>query len=225
MDKLLEYCKKKYEEELGFKFSLANIYSWIFFIICINIGSTANQDIYHGLKDMKVKSVIDMTDGVIPSLSMADLIESIAFVILLSWLSRKLAEGLFYLYTLKADFQLLIIEITIVYHSHKYDETKRKALGLDAKTEIDTNQKRAKRIRSLSEVFLASAVGVALALELSWTNTLICIVALVAFLVTTWHSFSFFVSSILPYYVAVKYSAGELLEIKEAFAKNSLAGS
>ncbi|MCI8208163.1 hypothetical protein AUC61_01325 [Pseudomonas sp. S25] len=221
MDKLLEYCKKRYDEELGFKFSLSNIYSWIFFVLCINIGSAdPSPDIYRGLKDMKVKSLIDMTEGVIPSLAIADLLASVAFVISLAWLSRKLSEGLFFLFTLKSDFQLLIIDITIIYHGFKYDEAKRKAFGLDAKAEIDRNQKKARRIRSLGEVFLAMSLGILFALSFTWTNILISLASAIAFLIATWRSFSFFISSILPYYVAIKYSNGELLQIKEAYLKN-----
>lgn len=225
MEKLLEYCKNKYDEELGFKFSLANIYSWAFYVVCVHIGSgSQSSNVYYGLKEMKVKLLIDMSDGAIPSLSIAELLSSIAFVVLLAWVSKKLSEFLFYIFTLKSDFQLLIIDITIIYHNYRYDEAKRRALGLDAKAEIDRSQKRARRVRSLAEVFLATSFGILFVLGFTWINIILAVVAFMAFIIVTWRSFHFFVSSILPYYVAIKYSAGELLDIKEAYAASSSQG-
>ncbi|MBN3965835.1 hypothetical protein IMW75_11150 [Pseudomonas gregormendelii] len=222
MDKLLEYCKARYDEELGFKFSLANIFSWLFFVVCIHVGCALKSDnVLLGLSELKVKALIDMSDGVIPSLALTELISSVAFVLFVAWFARKLSEGLFFLFTLKSDFQLLIIDITLIYHGYKYDEAKRVALGLDAKREIERNQKQAKRTRSLAEVFLAASMGILVVLHFTAVNLALGFVCFALFVVVTWRSFHFFISGILPYYVAIKYSAGELLEIKEAFLETS----
>jgi len=65
MDKLLEYCKARYDEELGFKFSLANIFAWLFFVVSIFISSNNLADVvFCGLSQIKVKKMLDMSDGV-----------------------------------------------------------------------------------------------------------------------------------------------------------------
>lgn len=220
MDKLLEYCKARYDEELGFKFGLANIFSWLFFIVCIHINSEGSgANILEGLSGVKLKTIIDMSEGAIPALSMLQVLYSIAYFILIIWMSRKLSEGLFYLFTLKEDFQLLIIEITIILHKHKGEELRKRELGLGAKVEIERNQKKIKRMRSVAEIFLSIAVATLLVLPFSGLNSIVIVASFIVFVVTTWSSFHFFVSDLLPYYVAVKYSAGELTEIRSSYSK------
>lgn len=219
MDKLIEYCKARYDEELGFKFGLANIFSWFFFVVCIRIrGDGTGLDVVDGLSNVKLKAIIDMTEGAIPSLTMMQVIYSIAFVVAIIWISRKLSEGLFYMFTLKSDFQLLVIEMTIIFHEHRNDELRRRALGLGAKVEIERNQKRIRRIRSLAELFLIVSLATLSVLPFSWVNGGVVLVGFVIFVVVTWSSFHFFVESLLPYFVAVKYSAGELTDIRTSFS-------
>ncbi|WP_439867915.1 hypothetical protein [Pseudomonas syringae] len=218
MDKLLEYCKARYDEELGFKFSLSNIFSWFFFVICIHIYyDTESTDVLQGLSLLKVKSLIDFTDGVIPALSILHMLCSIGFVILVIWLSRKLSEGLFYCFTLKEDFSALVLEITLVFHERRGDEARRRALGLGAKVEIDNNQKKIRRTRSVAELFLIACLGVLLVLPFNLINVAVVIIGFLAFVLIIWSTFYFFVADLLPYYVAIKYSVGELTEIQETF--------
>ncbi|VVM63392.1 hypothetical protein PS645_01385 [Pseudomonas fluorescens] len=219
MDKLIEYCKARYDEELGFKFGLANIFSWLFFVVCVRIGvDGTGLNIVNGLANVKLKAIIDMSDGAIPSLTMLQVLYSIAFVVLVIWISRKLSEGLFYMFTLKSDFQLLIIEMTIIFHEHKNDDLRKRALGLGAKVEIERNQKRIRRVRSLAELFLIISLATVLILPFSWINTGVVLVGVIVFIVITWSSFHFFIESLLPYFVAVKYSAGELTDIRTSFS-------
>ncbi|VVN27088.1 hypothetical protein PS684_04585 [Pseudomonas fluorescens] len=219
MDKLLEYCKARYDEELGFKFGLANIFSWFFFVVCLRIGGDGKgANVLDGLSSVKLKAIIDMSDGAIPSLTMLQVIYSIAFVVAIVWMSRKLSEGLFYLFTLKSDFQLLVIEMTIIFHEHRHDELRRRALGLGAKVEIERNQKRIRRIRSLAELFLIVSLATVSVLPFSWVNVGVAFAGFIMFVVVTWSSFHFFIESLLPYFVAIKYSAGELTDIRTSFS-------
>ncbi|WP_223543695.1 hypothetical protein [Pseudomonas sp. BF-B-28] len=219
MDKLLEYCKARYDEELGFKFSLSNIFSWVFFVVCIHVYYDGeSKDVVQGLALLKVKSLMDFSDGVIPSLSILQVLYSIGFVIFVIWLSRKLSEGLFYLFTLKEDFGGLILEMTLLFHEHKSNDVRRRALGLGAKVEIERNQKRIRRTRSVAELFLVIGLAVLFVLPFGWVNLLVALVGFIVFLVVIWSSFHFFVSDLLPYYVAIKYSAGELTEIRESYS-------
>lgn len=218
MDKLLEYCKARYDEELGFKFSLSNIFAWLFFVLSTFISTNKlSPVIFCGLAEIKVKDMMDMTDGVIPSLTMLQFLYSIGFVITMAWLSRSLSEGLFYLYTLKEEFKDLVIDITLKFHDVKGNDAQRKALGLGAKVEIDRNIKKIRRTTSLAEVFLVIAFSTCLLMPLSITNSLVITTCLVAFLVIAWSSFGYFVSDVLPYHVAIKYSAGELAEIRKSY--------
>ncbi|MFJ3413273.1 hypothetical protein [Pseudomonas protegens] len=218
MDKLLEYCKARYDEELGFKFSLSNIFSWFFFVVCIHVyydGESTN--VIQGLSLLKVKSLMDFSDGVIPSLSILQVLYSIAFVIFVIWLSRKLSEGLFYLFSLKEDFAGFILEMTLLFHEHKHDDARRRALGLGAKVEIERNQKKIRRTRSVADLFLVIGIAVLFVLPFCWINFFVAVMSFSGFLVVMWCSFHFFVSDLLPYYVAIKYSAGELTEIRESY--------
>lgn len=217
MDKLLEYCKSRYEEEIGFKFSLVNVFSWLFFAICAYVSSSENgAQLIEGLKNLKVKTLLDMTDGVIPSLNTLELIGAVAFVIIIAWLSRELSEGLFYLFTLKDDFQKLIIDITITYHANKHNEISKRALGIGAKFEIERNQKKIRRIRSLAEAFLAISAATIYSFPFTMTNIAVWLACFFGFVGVTWKSFHYFVSDILPYHVAVRYSSGELTEIRDS---------
>lgn len=218
MDKLLEYCKARYDEELGFKFSLANIFAWLFFVVSIYISSNDLAGvIFCGLSEIKVKSMLDMSDGVVPSLTMLQLLYSMSFVIATAWLSRSMSEGLFYLFTLKEEFKTLVIDITLKFHDMKGDDAQRKDLGLGAQVEIDRNIKKIRRSSSLAEVFLVVALCTALLMPLSIINALIVALGSLAFLIIVWSSFHYFVSDILPYHVAIKYSAGELAEIRTSY--------
>ncbi|WP_064119929.1 hypothetical protein [Pseudomonas fluorescens] len=219
MEKLIEYCKARYDEELGFKFGLANIFSWIFYVVCVRVaGEGKASNVLEGLANVKLKSIIDMSDGAIPSLTMLEVLYSIAFVVFVIWLARKLSEGLFYMFTLKADFQLLIVEMTIIFHERKHDEVRRRALGLGAKVEIERNQKKIGRIRSLADLFLIIFLAILIVLPFSWINVGVAMAGFIMFTVVTWSSFHFFVESLLPYFVAVKYSAGELTDIRTSFS-------
>lgn len=221
MDKLLEYCKARYDEEVGFKFGLANIFSWLFFVICTRISSgESDQNLMSGLSAIKVKDILDMTDGVIPSITSLELLYSIGFVLILSWLAREMSEGLFYCFTLKSDFQLLIIEITIVLHSRAADEAKRKALGLGAKTEMERNQKKLRRKRCLAEMALSIGISTAIMLPLAGINIIAVAAGIIGFVILTWSSFHYFISDILPYQVAIKYSTGELTQIRDSYTSS-----
>lgn len=219
MDKLLEYCKARYDEELGFKFSLSNIFSWVFFVVCIHVYyDVESHDVVQGLAVLKVKSLMDFTDGVIPSLSILQVLYSIGFVISVIWISRKLSEGLFYFFTLKEDFAGLILDMTLLFHESKSDDARRRALVLGAKVEIERNQKKIRRTRSVAELFLVIGLAVVIVLPFGWVNFSVALVGFCIFLVVIWSSFHFFVSDLLPYYVALKYSAGELTEIRESYS-------
>ncbi|MGC7839386.1 hypothetical protein ACPZMI_13115 [Pseudomonas wayambapalatensis] len=218
MDKLLEYCKARYDEELGFKFSLANIFAWLFFVVSIFISSNNLSDVvFCGLSQIKVKNMLDMSDGVIPSLTMLQLLYSVGFVIATAWLCRSMSEGLFYLFTLKEEFKTLVIDITLKFHDVKGNDVQRKALGLGAKVEIDRNIKKIRRTTSLAEVFLVIALCTAILMPLSMINIIVFAVCGLTFLVIVWSSFHYFVSDVLPYHVAIKYSAGELAEIRQSY--------
>lgn len=131
---------------------------------------------------------------------------------------KKAVRRAFYLFTLKSDFQLLVIEMTIIFHEHRHDELRRRALGLGAKVEIERNQKRIRRIRSLAELFLIVSLATVSVLPFSWINVGVALAGFIMFVVVTWSSFHFFIESLLPYFVAIKYSAGELTDIRTSFS-------
>lgn len=220
MEKLIEYCKQRYDEELGFKFSLSNIFAWLFFVVATYIATNKISDsVICGLSGVKVKAMMDMTDGVIPSLSMLQLTYSIAFVIGVAWLARSLAEGLFYFFTLKDEVKDLVVDITLKYIETKSNELQKKALGLGAKIELDRNIKKIRRSGSLAEVFLVVGLSTALLMPFTIINVGVMLVSAISFTIITWSSFSYFISSVLPYHVAVKYSAGELVAIKTSHSE------
>lgn len=218
MDKLIEYCQARYQEEVGFKFSLANIFAWLFFVTAIYIKFELGEEvIITGLNSIKVKLLMDLSEGVIPSLTMMQLIGSIAFVIVTAWLAREVAEGLFYLFCLKSDFQKLIVEMTILYSQHKDNGVAKKELGISAKTELEKNQRNLKRSRALAEIFLAMACCCIILFKLNFGNISLSLGGFAIFVVLTWRSFHYFISDILPYFVAVRYSADQLTLIKDSF--------
>lgn len=218
MEKLIEFCQTKYKDELGFKFGLANLFSLILFVACIYLQSTpASNNLIDGLNSIKVKALIDMDEGIIPSLTLMQLIYSVAFMIFIAWLSRKLSEGLFYLFSLKADFQKTIIDITITYSAHKDNAAAKKELGISAKSKLEKKQKQSNRTRALAETFLTTSIANIILFNASLQNITLSMITAAVYLAVTWRSFYFFVSDILPYYVAVKYSNDELSYFKDSF--------
>ncbi|NNA66416.1 hypothetical protein [Pseudomonas gessardii] len=219
MDKLIEYCQARYQEEVGFKFGLANIFAWFFFVTAIYVRYELNGDsAIAGFNGVKVKSLIDLSEGVIPSLTMMQLMISIAFVLVVVWLARKLGEGLFYLFCLKSDFQKLIVDMTILYSQHKDNVAAKKDLGISAKTELEKNQQKLKRSRVLAEMFLAMACCCISVFRFDFFNVSLVIGCFMVFLVFIWRSFHYFISDVLPYFVAIRYSADQLTLIQDSFS-------
>lgn len=218
MEKLIEFCQAKYKDELGFRFSLSNLFTIILFISCIYLRSTPeNQALISGLNSIKIKTLIDMEDGIIPSLTLMQSIYSVAFMILIVWLSRKLSEGLFYLFSLKSDFQKTIIDITITYSASQENAAAKKELGISGKSTLERNQKKSNRTRGLAEIFLTTGTANLILFDQNLSNFAISIINITIYLAITWKSFHFFISDILPYYVAIKYSNNELTDLRSSF--------
>jgi hypothetical protein len=218
MEKFWEYCQSKYKDELGFKFSLANLFSLLLFMTAAFMQtSTPADNLYGGLTQLKVKSLIDMTDGVIPSLTMMQLFWSIAFVIGIVWISRNFSEGMFYLFSLKSDFQQTIIDMSCIYAEQKKNPTAMHELGVSAKTELEKKQKQANRSRAFTEIFLSVCCITILLFPLTATNICVSVGAFAIYGALTWKSFYFFVAEILPYHVAVRYSRNELTMFLESY--------
>lgn len=221
MDKLIEFCQERYSEEIDHKLSLANIATWSTYITSTHIFyELHNKSIIDGLSNIKLKSFLDFSDGIIPSMTLTQLISSIIFILLISWCTKKLSSFLFYLFCLKEDFQSLIIDITLnlIPKEGKLDKVQ---LERNAKSAIDLGKRKLKRQNTYGEIFLAISGCSLLGLEFNSINISVSLISLTLFVITTWKSFHVFIECILPYDVAIRFSHGELTEFGQSFKENS----
>lgn len=217
MEKLIEYCQTQYKIELDYKPTLANIFCWILFIISLHIAYTAKLPVFiSGLNTIKLKLILDVIDGIIPNISITQPLISFIFVAGTMWTSRKLSEGLFFLFCLKSDFKKLIIDMTIIFLKQEMKSFK-KTLGTQAKEKINTNKKRMKKTRSLAEVFLAGGACSLISLNFNIYNLLTAATGIIIFIAITWRSFHYFITDILPYSVAIQYSSDQLTDLEQTF--------
>jgi hypothetical protein len=217
MDKLLEYCQLLYEKELGYAISLANVITWLIFVVSVHVFYELNiSSLYSGLNIVRLGSLFDLSDGVFAQITILQVTASLAFVAAVAWLTREISEGLFYLFTLKSDFGQLIIEITLKYISKNTFE-KKDELEKAASARLELSQKRFRKYKNLAEISLAFALSSFVGLEFNLANAAIALVAMLLFLLVTWRSFHVFIEDILPYFVAINYSKNKLTDIRDAF--------
>lgn len=221
MDKLIEYCQARYNAELEYKFSLSNIICWALFIITLHsFYQLKIPTLIHGINTINMKLVTDLDTGILPTITISQLILSFLFVATITWLSRKFSEGLFYLFCLKSDFGQLIIDITLTFMkkdiSISNSDLENKALPT-----LEKNQKKLKQTKSISEITLAISACSLSGLEFNLTNIGTALAGLIIFAIITWRSFHFFIEEVLPYFVAVNYSTGKLTELKSSFSSSS----
>lgn len=217
MDKLIEYCQARYNDELEYRLSLSNILCWMLFIISLHsFYNLKISTLICGFNEINIKLVTDLEAGIFPMLTISQLILSLLFVTATVWLSRKLSEGLFYLFCLKSDFGQLIIEITLSF-MQKDIQVSKNILEDKARPTLEKNQKKLKRTKSISEIALAISACSLVGFEFNIINIGTALTGLAFFIIVTWRSFHFFIEEILPYFVAVNYSTGQLTELKSSF--------
>lgn len=212
IDKIVEHCQEAYKDELQSNLTLANILCWLLFIISFHIFYEERQSIFLvGLAAVPLKSFFDFDTGVFSSITIFDLFVSFAFVFCIFWLSRKVTDGVFYLYSLVDDFEKHIIECTVKLSSVKRDDSIGMAfLGRDASEKLERNRRRYFKRLGAAQVALCFGFSSLVGIDFAWLNILVFVVGVVGFIVITWMSIGFYTSEVLPFYVAKKYVQGEL---------------
>lgn len=217
MEKFLEFCQSRYQDELEQRLTLSNIICWgIFILSWHSFYKLKSPSLICALNQINVKYITDLDAGIIPMLTMSELAISIVFTAVIVWLSKKISAGLFYLFTLKGDFGKLITDITKEFNSN----TSPDLLERNALPHLEKNQKKLRRSRSVSTIALALSACALLNLSFNLENFTIASLGFLFFIINTWRSFHFFIEEVLPYFIAVKYTAGELSDILESYNAN-----
>ncbi|PRB80541.1 hypothetical protein [Pseudomonas sp. MYb185] len=214
MEKFLEFCQSRYQDELEQRLTLSNIICWgIFILSWHSLYKLKSPSLICALNQINVKYITDLDAGIIPMLTISELAISILFTASILWLSKKISAGLFYLFTLKGDFGKLIIDITNKFNSN----TSPDLLEKNALPHLEKNQKKLRRSRSLSTIALALSACALLNLSFNLENLTLTFLGLLFFIVNTWRSFHFFIEEVLPYFIAAKYTTGEISDIYDSY--------
>ncbi len=217
MDKLIEYCQARYAEEIEYKFSLSNIICWLLFLVALHsFYKIKLETLIQAIKELSLKEIFDTGNGILLNAPLSQILIAIAFAAFTSAACKKLSGFLFYLFSLKSDFTQLIIEITFKFLKNKNTETK-KFLAENAREKLSTNQRKLKRLNSLSEICLCISISSFIGLKLNPINCITATAGILVFLYLSWKSFQLFIEEILPYFTAIKYSEDELTELMSAF--------
>lgn len=217
IDQLTELCKEKFKGELEGVLTLANFSCWIFFIVSWHIFHALDEiSLIKGLSKVKISELLDYSSGILSSFSILELLASFLFVYSISWLSREFSEGLFYLFSLRDDFDDHMIESNkILLQLKKKNPMTMYFLGKEAEGKLSENRALYSRRRTTSQITLGASACSALGLNLATSNILVFVLFFSLFVIITWRGFYFYLENILPYYIAQKYSTGDFAAFDE----------
>lgn len=216
MEKLIEYCQTRYNEELNYKLSLINIICWLLFVITIHAYYEKDTKLFlEIIKQTTIISIVDLESGIFSEFTIFQLIISLLCVLLTTWTSKNLSTGLFYIFCLKSDFTDLIIKISL-----EFINSKKTALAIHALPKLKENKKKIERMKSLSEISLAVTICGVIGFEFHPLNIATSLASFFIFIAITWMTFHKFIEEVLPYSVAANYSKGQLTEIMDSFTQN-----
>lgn len=217
IDQIAELCKEKFKGELDDALTLANISSWLFFLISWHVFYHLDKTtLIWGMASVKMKAVFDFSGGVISSFSSLEILLSLFFVYAVSWLARELSEGLFYLFSLREDFGAHMVECNIILLRLKNSSPLAMYfLGKEADVKLAESRKFFSRKRTVSQVFLGFGLSAALGGELNWLNFIVLFLSFSSFVFITWSGFHYYVEKILPYYLGKEFSKGNFAKFEE----------
>lgn len=217
IEQLTELCKDKFKGELDEALTLANILCWFFFVVSWHIFYTLEEtNLIDGLSKVKINDTLDFSSGIFSTFSILELLASFIFVFVLSWLTREMSEGLFYLFSLRDDFDSHMIESNkILLQLKQKSPLAMFFLGRDAEEKLSQKRATYSRKRTIAQIILGASFSAMLGLNFTITNLAIFLSLLLFFTTYTWRGFYFYIENILPYYVAQKYSSGEFASFKE----------
>ncbi len=217
IEQISELCKEKFKGELDSVLTLANVVCWVLFLISwyvfYHIGKLT---LLWGLSSVKVKTIFDFANGVFSSFSALEILISLLFVVSVSWVSRELSEGLFYLFTLREDFSGHMAECNItLLKLKKSSPLAMHFLGKEAEVKLSEGRLTYSRRRTLSQIALGFGFSALIGLNMNFLNILIFLCAFVFFVMYSWAGFHFYVEKILPYYIAKEFTLGRLADFEK----------
>ncbi|VEE14542.1 hypothetical protein [Ectopseudomonas mendocina] len=210
IEQLTELCKDKFKGELDEALTLANILCWFFFVVSWHIFYTLEEtNLIDGLSKVKINDAIDFSSGIFSTFSILELFASFIFVFVLSWLAKEMSEGLFFLFSLRDDFDSHMIESNkILLQLKQKSPLAMFFLGKDAEAKLSQKRAAYSRKRTTSQIILGAAFSTMLGLNFTLPNLALFIFLFLFFVAYTWRGFYFYIENILPYHVAQKYSSG-----------------
>ena len=219
MENLIEYCKDRYEEELEYRPSLSHVICWLLIAISIYSFYTLNEEtLLDSIGKIKVSDLIGTESGVISSLTLTQLAFSIIIARTALIINNKISQALFYLFSLKSDFNDLVICITKQYLKANSDESKA-SLASKASALLEKHKKKLRNRLIITDIAISFSIGnlIGTLNHANATNITLSIIGAIASIVITWKSFHYFIEEILPYSIATNYSKGSLKEFNDLF--------
>lgn len=219
MESLVEYCKQQFSDEIDYKFSLANVACWMLCITSIYGFYTLKEETLIGaFNKITVKLFLSMEEGIVAELTITQLLGSLLFVVAVVWLSRRITEFLFYLFTLREDFNGYAGDVESKYRVEiKNNAAAAKILGEEASKVLPAKRKLFKLQQGLSEVILSLGFCSMLGLSFNSQNLIVLVVCVATFVVLNWKAFNYYVSEVFPYYAAQRICAGHKAEFGDGY--------
>ncbi|MEB2515716.1 hypothetical protein SOP85_09730 [Pseudomonas sp. YuFO20] len=221
MEQLIEYCKQRFLDEFEYKFSLSNILCWALYLCSIYVYYDMKEtSLFKGLSGVPISSLFDIKNGVLPDMSIIIIISSLIFVYVITTGVRALTEFMFYLFCLSHSLDTHLVKLVEKFRTiNKGDETALKYIEKESSSKLSENSKILRRRQNFAEILITVFVCSWLSFRFDIGNIAIAFASALLFITSTWSSFKFFLSHVLPYYVAAKFLTNETPILGEGFSE------
>ncbi|WP_340315308.1 hypothetical protein [Pseudomonas jessenii] len=176
--------------------------------------------LFKGLSEVPISSLFDIKNGVIPDMSIMIIVSSLLFVCAITTVVKALTEFMFYLFCLSHSLDAHLIQLVEKFRPiNKGDETALKYIEKESSEKLSSNSKTLRRRQNFAEILMTIFVCSWLSFKYDTGNLTIAISSGLFFIITTWNSFKYFLTHVLPYYVAAKFLANDTPNLGESFSE------
>lgn len=221
MEQLIEYCKQRFLDEFEYKFSLANILCWALYLCAIYVYYDMKEiSLFKGLTGVPISSLFDIKNGVLPDMSIMIIISSLFFVWAITTGVKALTEFMFYLFCLSHSLDTHLTNLVEKFRPiNKADETALKYIEKESSEKLTANSKTLRRRQNFAEIVMTIFVCSWLSFKYDAGNIAIATASGLLFIFSTWKSFKYFLTHVLPYYVAAKFLANDTPNLGQGFSE------
>lgn len=216
MDDLLESIKEKYLDDITSRHPLFRIFSLVIFSIAAHTYTQPNSSgrFLQECSALKIKFIVNFEDGLFSELTLAQLFAAILATSVVAICYTKFKYFAFNVLSKAADFEGYTSKITQKLTSQKStDASINYFVSKDISIELKSHRDKIKSQHAIGECTLAAIACVGYGLSsLVWVDYFLIAAGLSGIFYIQYHSFRYYVSKFIPYYVAERALLGAAIK-------------